>query len=768
MSACKSCGEEMQSATSDVCPKCLLGLGVTTQIEKPLEPGMIFHGLEIAQLLGRGGMGYVYKARQPQLDRFVAVKVLPRSMGASEEFSQRFMLEAKALASLSHPNIVSVFDFGREGDQYFIVMEFVDGTNLRPVLRANKISPADALKIIPVLCDALQYAHSKGVVHRDIKPENIMLDLNGHVKIADFGLAKMTNLGNNTPKMTQTNVAMGTPHYMAPEQFESAKSVDHRADIYSMGVLFYEMLTGELPIGRFEAPSVGRLEVDVRLDEIVLRALQKEPGKRYQSMGEVSRDVTRVSSISLSKSQVEAQKPKTLSPMVATVGAIALALGYAIYSIAASQAKDAHAVDSKTTVTTTGTAATPPTTTSVESAPPKTDDKKDVWPLATLADTELPPGWKIVKNDEAADRAELLNLANWFRLGDRVKDIEKARKLELENTDHNKIQLLAYNCRSQDGLDGCLTFMMKNYLPQWNHFLIQKDNMFLVGAGDKVGKVTPDLEELEDTLRKKMGATPAKRHDASDAATRVLPAGWVELKKSVSGETTPVVAKYRGDLKPVLAAFPYLLPLKPEEIRDGWVKSFGEPSAGGAHADVLSLRFYETEDARKFARRSQNPDPPKDTGMLILQDDVHVVFVLTADINPAHKAGYEAFEKTMREGMRAYSDSHYVTAKVLSAVRTQAGMKLELELTGANATEFKRAGKWTLDVWAKGLKDVSVEVNPPADFTYADEKWHATLELPIADKLKSLSPEAEHIEFRVDWTAGKGNTFDIPAMPVPK
>ncbi|MBE7462695.1 MAG: serine/threonine protein kinase [Planctomycetes bacterium] len=239
-------------------------------------------------------MGVVYKALQPNLERHVALKVLPKALSENEEFTRRFMREARALAALNHPHIVAVYEFGSEEGRYFIVMEYVDGTSLRPILEKKTLAPADALKIIPALCDALEYAHSEHVVHRDIKPENVLLDRRGRVKIADFGLAKLMDAAAPAfSQATRTSVVIGTPHYMAPEQYGGSKAVDHRADIYSMGVLFYEMLTGELPIGRFPPPS-QRAPVDARLDEIVLRTLEREPAQRYQSMGDVKRDVTRI------------------------------------------------------------------------------------------------------------------------------------------------------------------------------------------------------------------------------------------------------------------------------------------------------------------------------------------------------------------------------------------------------------------------------------------------------------------------------------------
>ncbi len=300
MKKCSTCGTLY---AGEICPKCMAGFAQKptdptvpgAAEELPLQPGQAFHGLEIVELLGRGGMGVVYKARQPALDRLVALKILPRKMALDPDFQNRFIREAKALGSLNHPNIVSVYDFGAEAGLFFFAMEFIDGVNLRQVLREKKFAPEQALKIVPQLCDALEYAHAEGVVHRDIKPENIMIDRKGRVKIADFGLAKL--VGADAPAMlTMTNMVMGTPHYMAPEQVENPRSVDHRADIYSMGVVFYEMLTGELPIGKFEPPS-KKVQVDVRLDEVVLKSLEKDPQRRYQKASDVKDAVTRATSI---------------------------------------------------------------------------------------------------------------------------------------------------------------------------------------------------------------------------------------------------------------------------------------------------------------------------------------------------------------------------------------------------------------------------------------------------------------------------------------
>jgi len=261
----------------------------------PLKRGATFHGMELLEVIGQGGMGVVYKARQIELDRLVALKILPPRLAADPEFPRRFTREAQALASLDHSNIVRIHDVGREGELYFIVMEYVDGMNLRDMLVQKKLSPEQALRVVPQLCDALEYAHSRGVIHRDIKPENILLSRSGVAKIADFGLAKIVKDERAETSITQTNVVMGTADYMAPEQRDKTKAADHRADIYSLGVVFYELLTGELPVGRFDPPS-QRKQVDQRLDDVVLKALEKDPERRYQRASHLGRDVDRITS----------------------------------------------------------------------------------------------------------------------------------------------------------------------------------------------------------------------------------------------------------------------------------------------------------------------------------------------------------------------------------------------------------------------------------------------------------------------------------------
>lgn len=295
MKPCPRCGTPVPAdAPQGLCPRCVMagaaaptgggGLSPTATAEIPSldRVAAAFPQLEVVELIGRGGMGFVFKARQPHLDRWVALKLLPDKLARDPQFAERFNREGRVLAKLNHPNIVSVYDFGKADEFYYLLMEYVDGVNLRQAMQAGRFTPQEALVIVPKICEALQYAHEQGVLHRDIKPENILLDAKGRVKIADFGIAKLVGEDRPEVTLTGTGATLGTPHYMAPEQLESPNQVDHRADIYSLGVVFYEMLTGELPIGRFEPPST-RTPVSPSVDEVVFRALEKDREKRYQS-----------------------------------------------------------------------------------------------------------------------------------------------------------------------------------------------------------------------------------------------------------------------------------------------------------------------------------------------------------------------------------------------------------------------------------------------------------------------------------------------------
>lgn len=345
---CPSCHKLLPAdAPQGLCQQCLLQAALATGTEiggaspKFVPPSVQdlaakFPQLEILEFIGQGGMGAVYKARQKQLDRIVALKILPPQAAGGPGFAERFAREARALAKLNHPHIVTLYEFGQADGLFYFLMEFVDGINLHKLLGAGPIAPKEALAIVPQICEALQFAHESGIVHRDIKPENILLDKRGQVKIADFGVAKIVAEGMTEAagtaaapagELTEAGSTLGTPQYMAPEQIKNSAEVDHRADIYSLGVVFYQMLTGELPSGKIEAPS-KKVLVDVRLDEIVLRALEAKPELRYQQVSDVK---TMVETIAQTRQPGEpsqgdqSAKKKRLSLAAASV--IAAAIG---------------------------------------------------------------------------------------------------------------------------------------------------------------------------------------------------------------------------------------------------------------------------------------------------------------------------------------------------------------------------------------------------------------------------------------------------------
>ncbi len=259
----------------------------------PLElTQMLPEGLyQFDQMIGQGGMGGVYSGRQLNLGRAVAIKILHRDHGSDYSYAERFRREAQALAQMNHPNIVSVYDFGLVGDYLYYVMEFVEGTDLHHSVSMGKLTIPKILAITEEVCDALSYAHSKGIVHRDIKPANILIANDGRIKVADFGLAK--RFDQKATMLTQSNMAMGTPDYAAPEQYDSKADIDHRADLYALGVMLYQMLTGTVPRGSWQQPSVI-CGCDTRLDGIIVRALKTDRTQRFSSAAEFKQAVQAV------------------------------------------------------------------------------------------------------------------------------------------------------------------------------------------------------------------------------------------------------------------------------------------------------------------------------------------------------------------------------------------------------------------------------------------------------------------------------------------
>ncbi len=285
-----------------------------------------FPQYEILGLQGQGGMGAVFRARQKSLDRLVAIKVLPHGTGEDTfNFAERFKNEARTMARLNHPGIVHVHDFGETTDGLlYFVMEFVEGTDVQQLLlQQRQLPPSYALPIAAHVCDALSYAHTHGVTHRDIKPANVMLTREGAVKVADFGLAKLDDPASTS--LTQTNMTMGTPDYVAPEALAPGMVADSRADLYAVGVMIYHMLMGEVPRGMFDLPGKRIPGLDPRIDAVITKAMKQRPEERYQTAAELRTDLDAIlttpvvvsggpASAALPQQVIESTHPVTSTP----------------------------------------------------------------------------------------------------------------------------------------------------------------------------------------------------------------------------------------------------------------------------------------------------------------------------------------------------------------------------------------------------------------------------------------------------------------------
>lgn len=340
---CPVCGSGVRLAVGDTqlaCTACGLAAplshigtapGMPPSAQLALETdltGTTIAGKQLVEKIGAGGMGTVYRAHG-EAGPDVAIKVLRPGLGAERAaMLARFSREAEAMRRLEHPHVVRFLDHGEDGDIAYIVTELVEGTDLAARLAAGRMSLAQIVDVFGQVCDGVAAAHAAGIVHRDLKPANILVGTSG-VKVADFGLAQ---LGADVaiPTLTRTNVAMGTFHYLAPEQRKDARTVDHRADIWALGVIFYEMLTGELPLGSFEAPSrLGPIGADRRVDAIVDRALAPDPLARYATVTDLSRDVRKLAG------------PRRVQRMaIAGAAVAALAAGSTAVAIALSSSDD--------------------------------------------------------------------------------------------------------------------------------------------------------------------------------------------------------------------------------------------------------------------------------------------------------------------------------------------------------------------------------------------------------------------------------------------
>lgn len=287
--------------------------------------GKQFGQYQIVAPLGEGGMAAVYKAYQPAMDRYVAVKVLPRHMAASEEFTARFKREARLLAQLQHPHILPVFDYGEAGGYPYIVMPFVVSGTLADILHSQRPLFSEVRRILTQVGDALSYAHARGMIHRDIKPSNVLIDERGNCLLTDFGLARMAE---DSTKLTSSGAIMGTPAYMSPEQ-GAGSNIDRRSDIYSLGIILYEMVTGRVPFTaetpvavvfkhiQDPLPSVQKFNPNVpeSVELILLKALAKSPEDRYQNAA----DFVHAIQMAIPDTSLDNRAPREMSTLPAAI-----------------------------------------------------------------------------------------------------------------------------------------------------------------------------------------------------------------------------------------------------------------------------------------------------------------------------------------------------------------------------------------------------------------------------------------------------------------
>jgi len=254
----------------------------------PEDLAPFFPAYEIHSLIATGGMGAVYHAVQISLEREVAIKILPTEFSSDESFCQSFEAEAKVMAKLNHPNLIGVFDFGEVNGMLFIVMEYVPGSSLHDASRGAALDPAEVMRLVKQISSGLAHAHDHGILHRDIKPANILLDQHAQPKIGDFGLARPVDL-----KVQDGEIIYGTPGYTAPEVLVPPHHADQRADIFSLGVMLHELLTGKLPEADLRTPS-AICHCDARLDAVVRKATQPRPELRYQSASHIADDLEKI------------------------------------------------------------------------------------------------------------------------------------------------------------------------------------------------------------------------------------------------------------------------------------------------------------------------------------------------------------------------------------------------------------------------------------------------------------------------------------------
>lgn len=337
---CGKCGQPMGQlvVNSTVCPSCLM-----SDTLADLEPAdhralsqMAHSGrspsaehlnaelpkFDFRELIGRGGSGWVYLAEQKSLGRLVAVKILRRRSADRATADERFMEEARTLAKLNHPNVVTVHDYGATDEHRYLVMEYVAGPSLRDRLRSGTVEVEEALRIAMLICQAVDFAHTSGIVHRDLKPENVLFvsdEQAAELKVADFGIAKLSGQ-QPTPDYTATGVVVGTPFYMAPERHTAMGTASASSDVYSIGVMLYEMIYRKLPLG-YLAANQNQPGVSGEIQQVILRSLASEPNDRFATAGELAEALGRC----LQRSSQRAELPHRTAAIALLLGLLCAA-----------------------------------------------------------------------------------------------------------------------------------------------------------------------------------------------------------------------------------------------------------------------------------------------------------------------------------------------------------------------------------------------------------------------------------------------------------
>ncbi len=725
VSGCTRCGGPLHGNTTGMCPLCTAGATAATAApEPPLPEGTVFRGLVIEGVLGKGGMGVVYKARQPGLDRHVAVKILPKALSADPEFVKRFLREGKAMASLTHPNIVAIYDFGQEGERHFIVMEFVDGLNLRVLIREKQLNSGEALAVIPQVCDALQYAHGEGVVHRDIKPENILLDKKGRVKIADFGLAKVLGDQTRAEALTVTNMVMGTPNYMAPEQLENPKAVDHRADLYSLGVVLYEMLTGELPVGRFDPPS-KRAKMDVRLDQVVMRALEKHAERRYQDAASIKTDVTRITQ------GVPAASASTRG-LVLALGAAVVALAVVLVVVLARK----------------GPVASPSPTATL--AAPTATPEPDWFAGSRIRDEELPRDWKHpAATFDSTDPGEILQRVNYLGLGDGAKRLKRVRLEVVGAERHEHVQAWTLEFDSEESAAAGLQALATKHKDGSPGLVAVKRVVFFGWAGFQLPvKVSLVLQKIEDLVRSRWGAAPAQRRGPSLVIAEDLPPGW-QRAKAWKGESLPITdpAKVLGDL----AAW---WKVDPETVWDVECSAVG-PAAEPEAVRILSVRCTDSEPVAEFQVKGRTIGEPEGIARAeIFAENHRLAVVALHSKSPEAQSGFDTL--TRRIGDRIdYGHGLKLEPKVrVDRVRVvDSEIEIVFDLMGASLRRLKERGTWKHKLQMGWATAIEWDAPPPADLTRQGPVVRAVVKVPVDDRVAralELRPSSLNLEIAFD------------------